>query len=189
MADPRGSAPQGRFGRFVARNSPSREQLAKSRWVQMIGGRVMHSEFWRFTRRSVPRGVAVGLMVGLFLMIPGVQIIGAALMSVPFRANFPIAAAMTFLSNPATTPFILAASYFVGSFFGLGGQRMIPGRGSSMGDWFGWIFSDAAPALISGLFIIACVSAVVGYFLSAWIWRWWQGRKWQRRSLRGAPRV
>jgi hypothetical protein len=66
---------------------------------------------------------------------------------------------------------------------------VIPGRGSSIGDWFEWMFSDAAPALISGLFIISCVSAVVGYFLSAWIWRWWQGRKWQRRSLRGAPRV
>ena len=66
----------------------------------------------------MPRGVAIGLLVGIFLMVPGLQIIGAALLSVPFRGNIPIAAAMTFLSNPATTPFILAASYFVGAWFG-----------------------------------------------------------------------
>jgi hypothetical protein len=168
---------------------PKREDLAESRWIKPFGGRVMQSDLWRFTRRSVPRGVAVGLLVGIFLMIPGLQIIGAALLCVPFRANIPIAAAMTFLSNPATTPLILAASYFVGSFFGLGGQRVIPGRSASIGDWFDWMFSDAAPALISGLFIIAVGSAIVGYFLSVWIWRWWQGRKWQRRSLRSGSGV
>ena len=35
---------------------------------------------------------------------PGVQIIGAALLALPVRANIPIAAAMTFLTNPLTTP-------------------------------------------------------------------------------------
>ena len=50
------------------------------------------------------RGVRVGLFIGIFLMVPGLQIVGAALLSVPLRANIPIAAAMTFLSNPLTTP-------------------------------------------------------------------------------------
>ena len=75
-------------------------------------------ELWRFTRRSVPRGVAIGLLVGIFALIPGVQIIGAALLCVPFRGNVPLAAAMTFLSNPGTTPFILVASLYVGNQLG-----------------------------------------------------------------------
>src|SRR3546814_14211626 len=105
----------GRFGRGLAKNAPKRGELAGHRWMRPFAGRILRSELWRFTRRSVPRGVAIGLLVGIFLMIPGLQIIGAALLAVPFRANIPVAAAMTFLSNPATTPFILLASIFVGN--------------------------------------------------------------------------
>lgn len=173
-----------RLGRWIARNSPTREDMAKSRWTRPFASR---SDLWRFTRRSVPRGVAVGLLVGIFLMIPGLQIIGAALLALPFRANIPIAAAMTFLSNPATTPFILTASYFVGSWFGLGGTAALPGRGASIGDWSAWLFSDAAPALVSGLFIIAVAAAAIGYAVTGIGWRLWQGRKWRRRALRSPP--
>ena len=173
-----------RFSRWLAKNTPKREELAKSRWMKPFGQRVMQSDLWRFTRRSVPRGVAVGLWIGIFALIPGVQIIGAALLSIPFRANIPIAAAMTFLTNPFTTPFLLGASWFVGSSLGFGGHKGVPGRSASLGDWVTWLFSDAALATVTGLFIIATVSAAVGYFLSVWIWRWWQGRKWRRRGNR-----
>ena len=168
---------------------PRREDLAESRWIKPLGSRVLHSEFWRFTRRSVPRGVGVGLLVGIFLMIPGLQIVGAALLSVPLRANIPIAALMTFLSNPATTPFILLASLEVGSFLGfrtdIASFYVLRASGAGVREWLAWLFSDAAPALVSGLFIIASTMGVVGYFLSIFIWRWWQARKWKRRALRG----
>src|SRR3546814_18056016 len=63
---------------------------------------------------------ALGLFVGIFFLIPGVQILGVALLALPFRANIPIGAAMTFLSNPVTTPFIIAASVWLGDrMFGL----------------------------------------------------------------------
>jgi hypothetical protein len=169
---------------------PRREDLAESRWIKPLGSRVLHSEFWRFTRRSVPRGVGVGLIVGIFLIIPGVQIIGAALLSVPLRANIPVAALMTFLSNPATTPFILLASLEVGSVLGfrtdIASFYALRASGAGVDEWFAWLFSDAAPALVSGLFIIAIVSGVIGYLLSILVWRWWQGRKWKRRALRAA---
>ena len=178
-----------RFTNWMAKNAPKREDLAKSRWMGPFGQRVLHSEFWRFTRRSVPRGVAVGLFVGVFLLIPGVQIVGSALMSIPFRANIPIAAAMTFLTNPATTPFLLVASIWVGNRLGfqadLASFHALYARGASVGDWFAWLFSDAAPALVSGLVIIALAAGAIGYFLSYFIWRWWIARKWRRRAHRG----
>ena len=173
-----------RFSRWIAKHAPKREELAENRWLKPFGSRVMHSEFWRFTRRSVPRGVAVGLFVGIFALIPGVQIIGAALMSLPFRANIPIAAAMTFLTNPFTTPFLLGASYFVGSGLGFGGQQGVPGREAGIGDWVAWLFSDAALAMVTGLFIVATVSALVSYVATTLFWRWWTGRKWRRRAVR-----
>jgi hypothetical protein len=177
VADPE----RGWLARWASDNMPRREDLAKSRWIKPLGSRVLHSEFWRFTRRSVPRGVAVGLLVGIFLLIPGLQIIGAALMCVPVRGNIPIAALMTFLSNPLTTPLLLGASYYVGSFLGLAGEKGVPGRHASMSEWIGWLFSDAAIATVFGLTIIACVSAIIGYVVSLLFWRWWQGRKWKRR--------
>jgi uncharacterized protein len=177
-----------RITNWMARNAPKREELAKSRWLKPFGARVLHSEFWRFTRRSVPRGVAAGLFVGVFLLVPGIQIVGAALMAVPFRANIPVAAVMTFLTNPATTPFLLMASIWVGNRLGfhadLASFQALYARGASVGEWFAWLFSDAAPALVSGLFVIALVSGAIGYFVSTFIWRWWTGRKWKRRALR-----
>ena len=182
-----------RIGRWLAKNSPKREELAESRWIKPFGQRVLRSDLWRFTRRSVPRGVGVGLLVGIFLMIPGLQIIGAALLSVPFRANIPIAAAMTFLSNPATTPLILVASIYVGNMLGFHADTStfsaLYQRGAGAGEWLAWLASDAAPALISGLFVIAFASAAIGYVVAGFVWRWWQGRKWKRRATRDGPSI
>ena len=175
---------EGRGKGWLARHMPTREEMERSRWIRLVGRRVMRSEYWRFTRRSVPRGVAVGLWVGIFALIPGIQIIGSALLSLPLRANIPLAAAMTFLTNPFTTPFLLGASYFVGSGLGLGGQKGVPGREASVSEWFAWLFSDAALATVSGLLIIATVTAALSYVATVFFWRWWTGRKWRRRGRR-----
>src|SRR3546814_5191395 len=95
-----------RLSRWWHANAPTRESLENNRFLAPVAHRVLEPSLWRFTRRSVPRGVALGLLVGIFLLIPGVQIAGAALLALPFRANIPLAAAMTFLSNPATTPLL-----------------------------------------------------------------------------------
>lgn len=174
------------FSRLAAKATPSREEVLQSRWLKPFGRRVRHSELWRFTRRSVPRGVFAGLFIGIFLMVPGLQIVGAALLCIPMRGNIPIAAAMTFLSNPATTPFFLAASIYVGNKFGfhadLATFEALLNRGASVSEWTGWLLSDAAPAMVSGLLTIALGSAFVGWALSIVVWRWWVGAKWRRRT-------
>ena len=177
-----------RVGRWIAKNSPTREQLAESRWMRPFGQRVLRSELWRFTRRSVPSGVAVGLVVGIFLMVPGIQIIGAALMCVPFRANIPIAAGMTFLSNPLTTPFFLVSAIYVGNSLGYRADiatfYALYERRAPPGEWLSWLASDAAPSLVLGLFLISIVLAAIGYLISSFGWSWWIARKWKRRRLR-----
>ncbi len=186
-------AERGRLARWARNNMPRREDLAESRWIKPFGKRVLHSEFWRFTRRSVPRGVGIGLLVGIFLMIPGIQIVGSALLCVPLRGNIPVAALMTFLSNPATTPFILLASLEVGALLGfrtdIASCYALSESGAGAGEWLGWLFSDAAPAVITGLFIIAIVAGLVGYMLAILVWRWWQARKWRRRARRAQGEI
>lgn len=174
-----------RLARWVHGQMPTHDQLAANRFTAPFARR---QELFRFTRRSVPRGVAVGTFVGIFAMIPGVQIVGAVLMCVPFRGNIPLAIAMTFLSIPPTTPLILLASIWVGNHLGfhadLSTFYSLYRSGAGLRAWLYWLLSDAAPSLLLGLFVISVVSAVVGYFLSMLFWRLWIGRKHRARQLR-----
>ncbi len=169
----------------MAKHAPSRHDVQNSVLLKPFGHRIRHSELWRFTRRSVPRGVAVGLFVGIFLMVPGLQIVGAALVCMALRGNVAIAAAMTFLSNPATTPFFLVAAVNVGNRLGfhadLATLQVLATTHASIGRWFAWLVSDAAPAMVTGLIVIAAVFAFAGYWVSLVGWRWWVGRKWVQR--------
>ena len=179
-----------RLARLIRDNTPTREQMQQSKLVRRFAGRALHSQYWRFTRRSVPRGVGIGTLVGIFLMIPGLQIIGATLVSLPFRANVPLAGAMTFLSNPFTTPFILLASVWTGNQLGfhadLSTFQALLARGAGFSEWMNWLLSDAAPALLAGLLIIGIAAGLVGYVVASWIWRIRIARKWRKRRERQA---
>ncbi len=165
------------------RNMPTRDQMARSRWVPKS---VLRSELWRFTRRSVPRAVALGLLVGILL--PFAQIIFAAILSLPSRANVPIAAVTTFVTNPLTTPLIWAASYQVGNALlhiddRAGGALDRLFALTDMWSAIEWLTSEGK-ALALGLVVVAVISASVGYLLSGVVWRWWIGHK--RRTTRRA---
>lgn len=179
-----------KFARWVHEQAPTRDSFERSRFLRPFAHRVFHPALWRFTRRSVPRGVALGLLVGIFLLIPGVQIAGVALLALPCRANIPIGAAMTFLSMPATTPFILAASVYVGeSVLRLsGGSERIYAliqTGASLSQWLDFIWTEAPMAMVqglAGLAIISIIAAAIGYVIAAGVWRLRITRKWRRRS-------
>ena len=189
MAEP---APPGRLRSLIRKYAPSRARLARNRFVKPFARRVLRGDLWRFTRRSVPRGAALGMIVGIFVMIPGLQMAAAALLALPFRANVPIAALATINSNPLTTPFILLGAIFVGNnVFGLDANperfRTMIAEHASIAEWLHWFASDAAPALIGGLLVVAAVAGVITYIAVKWAWRFWIARKWRRRRLRRAP--
>jgi uncharacterized protein (DUF2062 family) len=167
-----------RIAGWAHRAMPKREDLEHTRFVGPLARR---HELWRFTRRSVPRGVAVGLLVGIFALIPGIQIVGAALMCVPCRGNIPLAALMTFLSNPATTPLILLASIRVGNGLGYHADlttfQSLYERSAGWNEWLDWLLSDAAPAMLLGLFVISTIAASLGYLVSSFTWNWWVRHK------------
>jgi uncharacterized protein (DUF2062 family) len=154
---------------------PTRESMARNRLIAPLARR---PELWRFTRRTVPRAVAIGLFVGIFLMIPGLQVIGASLLCVPLRANIPIAAISTFVAIPPTILFaILPAAAAIGNRFGYHADLSVitamVERGASWAEWLTWVRSDAAPALGIGLSLLAIASAAIGYVVAAWGWRWY----------------
>jgi uncharacterized protein len=173
-----------RFAAWCHRNLPTRESLEKNRLLRPVAHRVLAPELWRFTRRSVPRGVALGMVTGI--LFPVAQIPLSAVLALPFRANVPTAALTTFITNPFTTPFIWAFAYWVGKWT-LHLDEALPGdplRQAAQSDWMQWLMSDAAPAIAVGLLIVTAVLTIGGYALTSLGWRLWIARKWKSRHIR-----
>lgn len=176
-----------RIHAWTTRNMPTRETFENIRWLRPIAHRILLPELWRFHRRSVPRGVALGVIVGV--MIPVAQTVFAALLALPSRANVPVAALTTFITNPLTTPPIWIAAYWIGSYLlrldaMTAAQPLNRHVDSQAVDWLQWLLSDAAPATALGLVVISVVGAAIGYLIASFGWRWWIGRKWRRRKAR-----
>lgn len=172
-----------RFAAWTHRNMPTREQMERNRFVP---NSVLRSDLWRFTRRSVPRGVALGMLVGILL--PFAQIVFAALFSLPARANVPVAALTTFITNPFTTPFIWALSYQVGASMLSFDSHVLSGPLETLAavtdfwTFLQWLTAEGK-VLAFGLLIVAVISASVSYLVASFGWRLWIGTK-RRRTQR-----
>ena len=170
---------------WIQRNMPTREQMERSRWIRPFANRVLRSELWRFTRRSVPRGVALGMLVGI--IIPFAQILFSALLCLPIRANVPVAALTTFVTNPFTTPLIWVLAYNVGSWMlRVDAATVIAPVNNAMehsqfGDMLQWL-TGATLVTGFGLVVVAVVAAAVSYVVSGFVWRFVVAGK-RRRKL------
>lgn len=164
---------------------PTREQMAENRFLRPIAHRFLSPELWRFTRRSVPRGVALGLFAAF--IIPVGQIFLAAFLALPSRANVPLASLVTFVTNPFTVPFWLWVANRTGVFIlkidaetGANMQAEMGGElWRTLVDWF-----EVAGVTVFGFLVLAVVSAAVGYLLSSFVWRFVVARKRGRRLRR-----
>jgi uncharacterized protein (DUF2062 family) len=159
---------------WIQRNMPTREQMEKSRVMRPFASRVLRSELWRFTRRSVPRGVALGMLVGI--IVPFAQILFSALLCLPVRANVPIAALTTFVTNPFTTPLIWVLGYNIGAWMlRVDAMTVVAPVNTAMehsqfGDMLQWL-TGATLVTAFGLVVLAIVSAALSYLVSSLVWR------------------
>lgn len=169
---------------------PARDELARNRYLAPIAHRFLTPELWRFTRRSVPRGVALGVFAGF--IIPVGQIFLAAFLALPARANVPLSVLVTFITNPFTFPFWAVVANRLGGFLlkidtvttGGAAQSEIE---SSRWVWLVEIFEGAGVTVlvtIFGFIVLAVVCSAVGYVASSMIWRVMVARRRSRR-LRG----
>jgi uncharacterized protein (DUF2062 family) len=172
---------------WLRENMPTRQQMESNRFIRPFAHRVLRSELWRFTRRSVPRGVALGMLVGV--IVPFAQILFAALLSTTVKANVPVAALTTFVTNPFTTPAIWVAAYWIGSWMLRVDAATIVApvntaiEETELQQFLEWL-TGATMVTAFGLVIIAIVSAAISYLMAVFLWRWWIARKWARRKAR-----
>jgi uncharacterized protein (DUF2062 family) len=163
-----------RTAAWIQRNMPTREQMEKSRIMRPFAARVLRSELWRFTRRSVPRGVALGMLVGI--IVPFAQILFASLMCLPVRANVPIAALTTFVTNPFTTPLIWVLGYNIGAWMlRVDAMTVVAPVNTAMehsqfGDMLQWL-TGATLVTGFGLVVLAVVASALSYLVSGFVWR------------------
>lgn len=147
---------------------PSREELEANRWLRVLAPYLADPKVWHWSRRGVATGVAIGLFIGL--LIPVAQILLAAVVAVVLRANIPVAAAGTLITNPLTVPPIYYAAYQLGAW--------------ATGTATPATFSLADPAalwenlgtigvpLFAGLGIAATLAALTSYLLIWQVWGW-----------------
>jgi len=156
---------------FLRKHMPTREQMARNKYLQPIGHRFLSPELWRFTRRSVPRGVALGVFAAF--IVPLGQIFLAAFLALPSRANVPLAAAVTFVTNPFTFPFWVLVANKVGATVlnidaavGVGAASEIAHDRGPLAELF-----EMAGTTAFGFIVLAVVGAALGYLIAGFVWR------------------
>ena len=149
----------------LSRWVPDKTFWAEHPRLKPYADKLSDPQLWRLQHESVARGVAVGLFWGF--AIPAAQLLVAAVHCVKWRANIPVAALMTMVTNPLTIGFWLWLAYQLGSRV-LGedvqadvSMSVLPAQWLSQ---YGW------PTLV-GMALFAFGSAIGGYLLIKLSWR------------------
>jgi len=165
---------------------PTREELEANRFLRPFARHLASPMVWRFNRRGVARGAALGLFAGF--AVPVAQTPFAALFAVAARANLPVAAVSTFITNPFTVPFIYVLAFLAGrEAIGMKTETLValgPEAGR-LEQVLGWAVNLAGPTYL-GLLIFAVAGALAGFLTVHLGWRMWVGLRWHRRRRRRA---
>ncbi len=167
-----------RLRQGIAASVPTRESLAGSTFLRPIASHVLDPALWRRQRESVARGVAIGVFWAF--AIPFAQVLFAAAHCVWWRANIPVAAAITFITNPFTVGFWLWLAYQLGSLVIDAPPPVMLSNGAGLMAWLGAI---GWPAVL-GMGIFAVGGSSIGYVLVNAVWRLRDRRRRQRLMAR-----
>ena len=163
-------------GRFRRWRLPSREEVQSHRSLRWLGPLLERPWLWHLDRRSVALGAAIGVFFGF--MIPVLQIVFSALFALLLRANLPVAAVATLVSNPFTYAPIGVLAYRTGS--ALLGEPMSPAEEAAIErsaedvpiapqSWGARVAALGRP-LILGLAVFAVAGALLTWLAVNLVW-------------------
>jgi uncharacterized protein len=168
--------------KFIRRWIPSPEAMRSRRTLRWLGPLLERPWLWQLNRRSVAAGVGLGVFCGF--MLPGLQIVLAALVALIIRANLPVAVASTLVSNPFTYAPIFVLAYRVGAMIlgetvdeaqaaALEAETIEAGVVEVTALTKGWVerFAAVGKPLLLGLFTFATIGGIFSYFLTLALWR------------------
>jgi uncharacterized protein len=134
---------------------PTAESLSQQRWLRPVAHRLFEHGLWHARTESVARGVAIGMFWAF--VVPFAQVVFAAVHCVWWRANIPIAAGITFVTNPLTVGGWLWLAYQLGSFF-IAPDATVP----TAEGWLGTLQALGWPTVL-GMGLFAVGGATLGY--------------------------
>lgn len=165
-----------RLGRFL----PTPEALRANRTLRWLGPLLHRPWLWHWNRRTVAAGVGIGVFFGF--LIPVLQIAFAAGFAILLRANLPVAAASTLVSNPFTYAPIAVAAYQVGAWLLGEPVKDVPSVAIEEGvkeisiteviapGWWERVAGIGKPVMV-GLAVFAVIGGVSAYFATLLLWR------------------
>lgn len=178
------ATPPARRFQWVRKHIPTRDTIHQYRLLRPFAAHLGHASLWRMTRRSVPRGVALGLFVGV--IIPVMHTVIAAILAIPVRANVAVAALFTLVINPITIPLMYLGAYRIGSWELHHDATLVDPAdaerySSELSRMLFWIHHASGPIAL-GVLTIAVSAAVIGYGLATLTWRFWSRSRFRQRK-------
>ena len=144
---------------------PTRAGMTANPWLRPIATRLRDPQLWRLQHEAVARGVAVGTFWAFVL--PVAQIVVATVHCTWWRANIPVAAAMTMLTNPLTIGFWLWLAYQAGVLV-LGEPVLATQSPGTCA--LAWVAEFGLPTVV-GMGMFAIGGAATGYVGVKLVWR------------------
>lgn len=169
---------------FLNRYILSPEKIQHSKSLRFLGDSVNKPNLWHLNRHSVARAFAIGLF---WAMIPmPMQMLAAACVAIPLRANLPLSIGLVWITNPVTTPPVFYANYKFGAW--LLGTPAIQMPDSITVAWFFEVAASHWQPLYFGSLIMGVLLSIIGYFGVKYYWQWKVGRTWMKRRRERALR-
>ena len=176
--------------KFFRKYLPSSESVRDHKYLGRLGAWLHHPNLWHLNRHSVSGGVAIGMFSGL---VPGpLQMLTAAILSIPLRVNLPVALFTTLYTNPFTiVPLYLLAYQYGRLLTGADhpAAEIVPLEmnwsdlpGSAAAAWQ-WSLSLGKPLAI-GLVALALTLAAAGWVAVQIGWRAYVVLAWRARARR-----
>jgi uncharacterized protein len=167
-----------KFKKILRSMLPDKHTVQQHHQLRFLGRIMEDSDMFHLTRRSMAGGSATGLFFA-FIPVPG-QTVLAVLVAIFFRVNLPIAAALTWVTNPLTTAPLFFLAYKLGAT--LLGHPVHPIQFEMTWAWIEGTLMNIWPALVTGSLILATVSSIAGYFMVHLLWRMAVVQKWEKRK-------
>lgn len=158
---------------------PRPDKMKAHKSLQMFGYLLHQNQLWHLHRRSASVACAIGLFCA-FVPIP-FQMVLAAAIAIFCRVNLPLSVALVWLSNPLTMPPLFYGCYLLGTL--LLGTPSQPFDFELSFEWLGNKLVYIWEPFLLGCFVVATVSAILGYVGMQLIWRYSVLKSWRSRTF------
>jgi uncharacterized protein (DUF2062 family) len=164
---------------FLRKLMPSVAELKQQKGFERIGDWAEKKPYlFVMKRRNVALGFSLGLAWGV-IPLP-IQVFASLFTCYILRANIPAALFAAILTNPLTSPFILALCYYLGSFFTLNASASdltsLPAFSLFIQSPIIWIdlateyFSKMGETILMGIPLVSTIFGLLGYWVVSLSW-------------------